>query len=241
MKRNRIFTASYAEETGYYNNVGAGIGNAEWYGSKSANAGSLQSERQKEKAAAMCLLITVVSFIGFWVENIFMAFTSGCMDNRNMVFPFLLGYGLAIMAIYFMFGTPNKPRFFSIDLSGNNKFMNTAIFFMIAFLCVSVGECLLGTFVEEACGIIWWDYSDIPMHITKYTSVPTSAGFAFLITVFMGCFCEVLLKAFSKMNKKVLFTLAVIFMALLVSDFIFSGLRMFETGELMKIWHISLR
>ncbi len=235
MKRNEFFTTSCAEESVYYNISESAVGGMDWYG----NHGSLQMDRQKERAASMCLLITVVSFLGFWVENIFCAFTGGFMDNRNMIFPFLLGYGLAIMAIYLMFGTPIAPKFFGIDLRSENKFKNILVFFLIAFLCVSVGECVLGTFVEETCGIIWWDYSDIPMNITKYTSVPTSAGFAFLITVFMGCFCEPLLKAFSKINKKVLYALAVIFMALLVSDFLFCAVRMFETGELLKIWQIN--
>ncbi len=194
----------------------------------------------KENAAAMCMLITVVSFLGFWVENTFIAFTGGYMDNRNVLFPFLLGYGLAIMALYFMFGTPQNPRFFGIDIRSKNMLFNILNYFLIVFLCVSIGECLLGTFVEKTCGIVWWNYSGIPLHITKYTSIPTSIGFAFLITVFMGCFCEPLLRAFSKMNKKLLYTLAIIFMVLLIGDFLFSAARMFSTGKLMKIWKIYL-
>ncbi len=234
MKRNTMLATPYIDTE-------TDVGNIGWHGYQVANEGSLYREKIKIKAASMCLLITVVSFLGFWVENIFIAIRHGQMNNRNMLLPFLFGYGLAIMAIYFLFGTPMSPKFFGIDIRGKSKALNILNFFWITFLCVSIGEIVLGTFVENSCGIVWWNYSNIPLHITKYTSVPTSMGFAFLITVFMGFFCEPLLRVFSKMNKKVLYTLAIIFMILLVGDFLLSAGRMFETHELMRIWKINLR
>lgn len=193
-----------------------------------------------EKVASMCLVITVVSFLGFWVENIFIAITKGYIDNRNMLFPFLLGYGLAIAVIYLLFGTPKEPKFFGIELKSNNKVQNILTFLFITFLCVCVGECILGTFVEKTCGIVWWNYSNIPLHFTKYTSFPTSLGFALLITVFMEYFFTPIYNGFTKINKKTLYILATVFIVLLVGDFLFSAARMFNTLELMKIWRIEL-
>lgn len=57
---------------------------------------------------ALGLVIAVVSFLGFAVENIWLAITKGYIDNRNMCLPFLLGYGLAVAVIYLLFGTPKK-------------------------------------------------------------------------------------------------------------------------------------
>ena len=41
---------------------------------------------------ALCMNIAFISFLGFCVENLWLAITKGYMDNRNMLFPFLFGY-----------------------------------------------------------------------------------------------------------------------------------------------------
>ncbi len=38
------------------------------------------------------------------------------MDNRNMVFPFLFDYGLAVAVIYLIFGTPRNLVFFGHEV-----------------------------------------------------------------------------------------------------------------------------
>ena len=52
------------------------------------------------------IMAAVVSFLGFVVENIWLAMTKGYINNRNMNAPFLLGYGLLILFMYAVFGTP---------------------------------------------------------------------------------------------------------------------------------------
>ena len=153
---------------------------------------------KKTKTYALLLIVVLVSFAGFWVENIFIAFMGGFMNNRNMKLPFLLGYGLAILTIYRLFGTPKKPLFWGRELSLNRRFSGTIYYFFIAFLCVCIAEIIIGYTVEWTCGIIWWNYSNIPLHITRYTSVPTSLGFAFLITLFMRFAFLPLLNLFQK-------------------------------------------
>ena len=101
-------------------------------------------------------LVIVVSFLGFCLENIWMLFRFGVIDNRNMNFPFLIGYGFAVLFIYMVLGVPQKN--------------NLGPFFIACFFIVSVGEILLGYAVEKFCGIYYWDYTDLPMHLTRYTS-----------------------------------------------------------------------
>ena len=49
---------------------------------------------------ALGMIVSVVSFLGFVVENIWLAAIKGYMDNRGMRFPFLIGYGVAVLTIY---------------------------------------------------------------------------------------------------------------------------------------------
>ena len=136
------------------------------------------------KSAALILVIVVVSFLGFCVENVFISFSHGFVDNRNMVLPFLFGYGLSILAYYHLFGTPDNPLYFSKEFSFPCSNLATIYCFIVAFLGVSIGEIILGYLTEWSVGIIWWNYSAIPLHITRYTSVPTS--FCFALTFFKG-------------------------------------------------------
>ena len=52
------------------------------------------------------IMAAVISFLGFILENVWLAFTKGYIDNRNMTMPFLYGYGMAVISIYAIFGTP---------------------------------------------------------------------------------------------------------------------------------------
>lgn len=188
---------------------------------------------------ALCLIITIVSFLGFVVENVWLALTKGFMDNRNMYLPFLLGYGLAMVAIYLMFGTPLAPRFFKKKIVIQNAFLRALVYFLMVCLCVSLGEFVLGTLVENTCGVIWWDYTRLPLHITRYTSVPTSIGFGMLITIFMRYFFVPLYEFFVEMDYGDLCVTAYGFMTLMVVDFIHSAICTYKERSLAQIWRID--
>jgi uncharacterized membrane protein len=188
------------------------------------------------KIFALLLIAVIASFLGFCIENIFIGFYRGFIDNRNMILPFLFGYGLAILAYYLLFGTPNNPLYFTKEISFSNSHLSTLYCFLISFLGVSIGEIILGHLTEWAFGIIWWDYSAIPLHITRYTSVPTSLCFALLITVFMKYCFTPLLNAFSKMNPHVLSFIALSFLLVLSLDMINSTIYMYKNHDTLRTW-----
>lgn len=192
------------------------------------------------KAFALIMVIIVVSFLGFCVENVFISLNHGFVDNRNMVLPFLLGYGLAILAYYLLFGTPQNPLFFGTPISFSTSLKSTLYCFVISFIGVSIGEIILGYATEWCCGIVWWNYSQIPMHITKYTSVPTSLAFATLITVFMKYMFSPLISLFSKINPEILGFLSVLLLFLLSLDAINSALYMFKNHSTLNIWRFNI-
>lgn len=191
------------------------------------------------KVFALIMVIVVVSFLGFCVENIFISINHGFIDNRNMILPFLLGYGFSVLAYYILFGTPQKPLFFGNEISISSVFNSTIYCFVISFVGVCIGEILLGYLTEWCCDIIWWDYSKIPLHITRYTSVPTSFGFATLITIFMKYLFNPLLAAFSKINPAILCLLSTILLLLLTLDMMNSAFYMLKNHCTLKIWRFD--
>lgn len=190
---------------------------------------------------ALCMIVTVVSFLGFVVENAWLAMTKGYIDNRSMCLPFLLGYGLAIIAIYLLFGTPAELVFLGKKLKIKSTFIKILIYFLAVMVCVSVGEIMLGTFVEKTCHFYWWDYTRLPMHITRYTSIPTSMTFSLLITIFMRRFFNPLMDFFLRMAPDKLQVLSLTFMTLMTVDFIINAVHFFKKKEMARLWKIDTR
>lgn len=188
---------------------------------------------------AVLLMTVLCSFLGFALENIWLAARKGFMDNRNMFTPLLLGYGIAVMAFYFVLGTPGNLRFFGIPSKSGAKAQFGA-YFLLTFVLVSVGEILLGTAIEKTCGIIWWDYTSIPMHITRYTSVPTSLGFTVVIVTFMDCFFERIMDALMTLDPTRSCIFGGTLFAISAADLIFNLVRMRRTGSLMTLWKLDL-
>lgn len=190
---------------------------------------------------ALCMIVTVISFLGFIVENIWLTATKGYIDNRSMCLPFLIGYGLAILAIYLLFGTPAELVFLGKKLKIKSTFAKLLIYFFAVMVCVSVGEIILGTIVEKTCHFCWWDYTRLPFHITRYTSIPTSMAFSFLITTFMRHFFNPLMDFFLRMEPDKLQILSLTFMTLMTVDFLYNAVRIFKKKELNHLWKIDTR
>ena len=185
------------------------------------------------------LIIAVISFLGFLTENLWLAITKGFIDNRNMIFPFLFGDGLAAIAMYALFGTPINPSFCGKELLFNPNALGILYYIFVVFTCVCIGEMILGNTVEKLFHIVWWNYTRLPLHIGKYTSVLTSLGFATIITLFMQ-FCFMPLHNFFMTWKyNILFVVAISVTGIMVIDFLHSGLYMMKHKRLMRLWKID--
>lgn len=188
---------------------------------------------------AVFLMIGLVSFLGFVVENVWLSLTKGYMDNRGMNLPFLLGYGLAILFIYVVLGTPENPAaWMGRSVSGQKAYLE---YYIGAFLIVSVGEIILGKLVEKVCGFYYWDYSRLPMHITRYTSVPTSGMFAFIITFFMGKFFTPVMEHFNRIENAGAMAFSILFVIVLIVDYLFGFGYMVKNGKIYEKYKVWLR
>lgn len=182
------------------------------------------------------IMIVFASFLGFVVENFWLALTKGYIDNRNMSFPFLLGYGLVILGFYIFVGTPEELRiteWFGVYPSKRNSYM---LYFVISFILVSAGEIALGTLVEHKLGFEYWNYSKIPFHFTKYTSLPTSAGFGALITFFMSQCFDNIMNYVHNMPDMIVKNAGSLLLTLLIMDYIHSFTVMRRSRSLNIRW-----
>lgn len=186
------------------------------------------------------VMIAVIAFLGYITENTWLAITKGYIDNRNMNAPFLLGYGVMVLAIYFLFGTPQNLADWGIMRYIPEGAASYLFYYVLSFLLVSVGEILLGTTVEKICGIEYWNYEWIPFHLTKYTSLPTSVMFAGIITFFMSNLFDPIMRGLLKMDPQRIKVISVVLTTLLVWDFIASFHKMYQKQDFNLIWKYEL-
>ena len=173
---------------------------------------------------ALILSACIVAFAGFVIENVFRLFCIGVIDDRHRLFPFIAEYGIAYFAIFLLFGTPKNMRIFTkkITITATNKktaaFLQTALYFLIVFLCIGLGEITVGLTVEKTMGIKGWNFSNIPLHITRYTSIPTDFAYTSAFTVFMHLFFDNMIDALSEISPKVLKILAIVLTTAILLD-----------------------
>lgn len=186
------------------------------------------------------LMVVFISFLGFSLENGWLAITKGYIDNRNMHLPFLLGYGLLVVTIHLLIGTPSEfadKLFLSLKCPDN---ASKLIYLLIVMAVVSIGELILGTFLEKTCNIECWNYLWIPLHFTKYTSFPTSVGFALIIAFFEEhCFYPVM-RVIECIPIYLKTSLANTLIVLLTADMLHSFFEMKRSKRFNERWRISL-
>ncbi len=190
---------------------------------------------------ALGIMAAIVSFLGFVVENIWLAFTKGYIDNRNMNAPFLVGYGMLILAMYFILGTPGDLLILGKIKHSIPKWMAVIIYFVLSFFVVCIAEIALGVIFEKVSGIQYWNYSMIPLHFTQYTSVPTSIGFALLITIFMGSVFTHLMSLIMRMNPRLMKWLSIILVIIMLGDLIINFYQMITSRTFVRKWRIYVK
>lgn len=193
---------------------------------------------KRSQIISTCAVIIVASFIGFIVENTWLAFRFGYVDNRGMLFPFIFGYGVAIIAVYLLFGLPSDPLFFGKPYrSDHNKDLKYILCIMAS---VCIGESLLGNIVEQISGVHWWDYTGIPFHIGEYTSLPTSFGFALIIYLFMKNAYTPICHYANEMDAHHHARIIAVLMGFIIFDYLFSTIFMVRHGGTILTWRKEL-
>lgn len=179
------------------------------------------------------LMIVVMSFLGFCFEDLWMLIRYSVLDNRHMYLPFLLGYGVFVVVLYYLIGTPRNLC--------HNDIVSVLLYFFTCFILVSVGEYLLGTILEKTGGFSYWNYTKIPYHLSKYTSVPTSFGFSLAITLFMEYVFVPLYNKVSKCASKMPLFIVILLAIILFTDFVLSFIKMYQNHGKHIIWRLKFK
>ena len=185
----------------------------------------------------------VFAFLGFWVENLSRMATKHIFDNRHQLLPFLFAYGIALLAIYVAMGTPWELRFFNKKIFKKSTRATTAashlIYFFVICAFIMLGEIGVGMMYEKFAGVILWDYTDIPTHITRYTSVITTLLIGGGVYAIMAFAFRPMMALISKMGTRAATVVDCTLGIAVVIDFFIMVIYTFATGSAPEYWSVA--
>ncbi len=185
----------------------------------------------------------VFAFLGFCAENAGRMAVQHIFDSRHQILPFLFAYGVALLAVYVMLGTPDELRFFNIrifkDVTRTKRALSHAIYFSVIFAFIMIGEIAVGMLYEKCAGVILWDYSDIPTHITRYTSVLTTLLYGGGVYLIMAFAFRPMMRLIEKMGTRAATVVDCTLGVAIVLDFLAMVIITFVTGSAPEYWSIA--
>lgn len=196
------------------------------------------------RASTLFLVAYIAAFLGWWVENLFRMAMIGVFDSRHQLLPFLGSYGLGIFLLFFVFGTPSEMRVFRKRIlpekTAKNHILRGVIYCAIMFLLILFGEMGMGLFFEKVFGVKGWNYTGIPLHITRYTSIPTTLGFTAGIFLLMQFAFPQAVKLIDKIPDRAAQVLAIVIGVLLAADWLIMFFSGMIYGKFPEYWSVHL-
>lgn len=149
---------------------------------------SVQAEEVKKRVAVygtelayLCFTGIVAAFIGWAAENAVKLFSSGVIDSRFHLLPFISPYALVPFALHILLGDPDDLTVFGKKVfavsNKKSKIVSNVISFVTICLTVFLGELTVGNVWEMLFGVRLWDYSAQPLHLTRYVSLFSALGY----------------------------------------------------------------
>lgn len=190
----------------------------------------------------LMMFVIFCAFCGFMVENIGRTIDQGIFDGRYMFLPFIFGYGIGVLIAYLALGRPSGFRIFSVRIlkedTKKNKVIRCLLYYLTAFIIITMSEWGFGTLVEAVTGQKLWNYSNMWGHIGRYASLPTSFGFSSGVFVVMEFLMPPLMKLFEKISNKATLGIAFTLLCLMFADTMYMMIRLFVMHDSTQHWRI---
>lgn len=127
------------------------------------------------------LLGIIVAFIGWVAENTAKLITTGVMDSRFHILPFISPYALVPFAFHLLLGDPDSIAFFGHKFfkkdSIKNRILSNVLCFSLICGAVFLGELAIGNMWEALFGVQLWNYSSFPLQVTQYAGLIPTLGY----------------------------------------------------------------
>ncbi len=161
-----------------------------------------------------------VSLLGWCFEVVGRYAIYGVLADRGFVtLPLCPIYGITLVAIYLIFGTPRRMRGLLSLLSGGRVWVRYAVYFA-AVTVFSTAVELVTALAFAPFGVRLWTYAEQPFNLLGVVCLGYSLLWGVLITVFMGLLWERSYGLVKKIPPRVIMPVGVTLGAAVSVDFL---------------------
>ena len=155
----------------------------------------------------------------YFLLNLLLSFIGWEYQNRGFLsLPLCPIYGGTLMAVYFLFGTPDEAR--GLLKRVDNPLVRSLIYLTAAFLAPTAAELIVGAYFDKFHGVWLWSYNGLPLNFKGYISLPISVLWAVMIFLFMKFIFPSLKKWIFKIPKTLSIAFAAAFATVVLADFV---------------------
>ena len=193
----------------------------------------------------VCIIAICASFLGWIAENAAKLVTSGIIDSRFHILPFISPYGLVTLGVFFVLGNPNKLSFLGRPVfkedSKKAKLWSNLISLLVIYAVVFFGELIIGNMWDAFFGVELWNYLSMPLHVTQYAGlIPTLLYGTGAFLLFKFAFWPSIKLLQKKGNYKVCKIIVCTLGSLLILDTLWLMLQIIIWGKAPLLWQINL-
>lgn len=170
--------------------------------------------KRKISLSEMVVVFTVASIVGFFIETVYVYLCIGKIVKRGMLIgPYCPIYGFGALILYLIFYNVKPSK------------KNIPLIFIMASLILGSFELLCGLGFKYILNIEMWNYSDKPLNILNYTTVPILIGWGILGTIYVFFIHPLILKLVRIFNPQILRKIAAVISIIFIFDLIISTRR----------------
>ncbi|MGN0765233.1 MAG: hypothetical protein ACI4MO_01950 [Christensenellales bacterium] len=129
----------------------------------------------------LCVLGIATAFWGWLAENVVKVISSGVIDSRFHLLPFISPYALIVFAVHIVFGNPDKIAPFGKQIfhkdNLTSKICSNILVLATIYFFVFFGELIVGNLWEILFDVKLWNYSSSPLHVTQYAGLIPTIGY----------------------------------------------------------------
>ena len=130
------------------------------------------------------LLGILFSHIGWiWETLLFLFKTSTFVDRGLLYFPICPIYGISIMTIYFLIGTPRERK--GILKKINSNLVHRILYVILVFLLPTLFELITGFILDKYFNLRLWTYKDSRYNLNGYICLHVSLLWGIILYILM--------------------------------------------------------
>lgn len=180
-------------------------------------------KKQKPSISEMIVVFTIASIIGFLIETGYVFLSVGKIVKRGMLFgPYCPIYGFGALILYLCFYNVKAKR------------SNIPLIFISASLILGTFELVCGLIFKHIFNIEMWNYSNKPLNILNYTTLPILIGWGILGTIYVFFLHPIILKLVRHITPVLLKKVAITICAIFILDFIISTRRIWINPNVLN-------